>query len=162
MKWATRRHPFLSPRIHRRQTLRRHMAGSPLEAREILDIEPSRQRSRRKPTPPVSFTGTSKPDNVMIRRNGHVKVLDFGLAKTTRIVNRTEVPLTEKLRQEVFSANRRRRCNGHVTLNMSPEQTRGKPVDGRSDIWSLGVVMYEMVAEGFHLRAKRLPTSSSR
>ena len=77
----------------------------------------------------------------MIRRDGYVKVLDFGLAK-----------LTEKQTSSVDSeAATRALVNtdpgsimGTVSY-MSPEQAAGREVDARSDIWSLGVVIYEMV-----------------
>lgn len=82
-----------------------------------------------------------KPDNVMIRRDRIVKVLDFGLAKLTETHSRpidTEAPTKVLVNTEP----------GVVmgTANyMSPEQARGLEVDARTDIWSLGAVLYEMV-----------------
>ena len=64
-------------------TLRRHMAGSPLEAREILDIAVQVASALEEAHAAGIVHRDIKPDNVMIRRNGHVKVLDFGLAKLT-------------------------------------------------------------------------------
>ncbi len=82
-----------------------------------------------------------KPENVMIRPDGIVKVLDFGLAKTFRTVGSTsasEVPtrLVETSPGIVMG----------TVKYMSPEQARGQDVDARTDIWSFGVVLYEMVA----------------
>lgn len=83
-----------------------------------------------------------KPENIMLRRDGYVKVLDFGLAK-----------LTEK-----SSAHQSSDSDAATLLQtdpgtvlgtaqyMSPEQARALPVDERTDIWSLGCVLYEMVA----------------
>ena len=82
-----------------------------------------------------------KPENVMLRRDGFVKVLDFGVAKliqsgpavenagSTRTVLQTDVGTVV----------------GTVSY-MSPEQARGEQVDARTDVWALGVVLYEMVA----------------
>jgi serine/threonine-protein kinase len=81
-----------------------------------------------------------KPENIMLRRDGYVKVLDFGLAK-----------LTEQPTTDVTTAARARvKTDTGVVMGtscyMSPEQARGLAVDARTDIWSLGVVLYEMVA----------------
>jgi eukaryotic-like serine/threonine-protein kinase len=83
-----------------------------------------------------------KPENVMIRRDGIVKILDFGLAK-----------LIEKKKSSADSEAETRaliKTNPGVimgtALYMSPEQAKGKEADERTDIWSLGCVLYEMVS----------------
>ena len=82
-----------------------------------------------------------KPENIMIRPDGYVKVLDFGLAK-----------LSEPGSAEAFAdaSNRAVRTGSGVVIGtvgyMSPEQARGQTVDARSDIFNFGAVIYEMVA----------------
>ena len=83
-----------------------------------------------------------KPENIMLRSDGLVKVLDFGLAKLSE--NAPDNVDTEgETRAQVKTAPGV--IMGTVQY-MSPEQTRAKPTDARSDIWSLGCVIYEMTA----------------
>jgi Tol biopolymer transport system component len=79
-----------------------------------------------------------KPENIMVRRDGIVKVLDFGLAKPTASET-SETPDEKDLVKTIPGM-----IMGSVRY-MSPEHARGLVVDGRTDIWSLGVVLYEML-----------------
>ena len=79
-----------------------------------------------------------KPANVMITRDGHVKVLDFGLAKLAEDKGQPQGSATEAL-----PITREGSILGTVPY-MSPEQLRGHDVDARSDIFSLGILIYEL------------------
>ena len=81
-----------------------------------------------------------KPENIMIRRDGYIKVLDFGLAKLTK---------HPKLDGTATMSTLLNSSPGTVmgtAAYMSPEQARGVAVDMRTDVWSLGVVLYEMIS----------------
>ena len=81
-----------------------------------------------------------KPANVMLAGDGRVKVLDFGLAKL-----KPDVSTTTTTRLETHSLTSAHAIVGTAAY-MSPEQAEGRPVDHRSDIFSLGVVLYEMAS----------------
>lgn len=83
-----------------------------------------------------------KPENIMLRRDGYVKVLDFGVAKLA------EPAFAEATADEAESMALAETNLGSImgtVRYMSPEQACGVPVDKRTDIWSLGVLLYEMV-----------------
>lgn len=85
-----------------------------------------------------------KPENIMIRRDGYAKVLDFGLAKLVQAGGAT----TNSGSEDPTIALHRTKPGAVMgtAAYMSPEQARGLQVDARTDIWSLGVVLYEMLA----------------
>jgi hypothetical protein len=80
-----------------------------------------------------------KPENIMVRPDGYVKVLDFGLAKLTEVQSfsgSSDDPTMLTTPGQVMG----------TYAYMSPEQARGQNVDARTDVWSLGTVLYEMLA----------------
>jgi serine/threonine protein kinase/Tfp pilus assembly protein PilF len=84
-----------------------------------------------------------KPDNIMLRRDGIVKVLDFGLAKLTRERQTSGTDSLAPTQNFINTAVGMVMGTAHY---MSPEQARGLEVDARTDIWSLGCVLYEIIA----------------
>lgn len=84
-----------------------------------------------------------KPENIMVRSDGYIKVLDFGLAKLAQPQAETGQSLFQRLAESDVAS-----IPGLLvgTINyMSPEQVRGQTLDQRTDIWSWGVVLYEML-----------------
>jgi tetratricopeptide (TPR) repeat protein/tRNA A-37 threonylcarbamoyl transferase component Bud32 len=97
-----------------------------------------------------------KPANIMIMRNGHVKVMDFGLAKQLLPAGSTAD------QEETLSAVTQSGAIVGTLAYMSPEQLQAKPADARSDIFSFGIVLYEMLA-GSHpfQRTSAMETASA-
>src|SRR6185503_13962459 len=82
-----------------------------------------------------------KLENIMLRRDGYVKIMDFGLAKLTE----RDVSIDGEAQTQMLINTTPGVVMGTVYY-MSPEQARGLPVDARTDVWSLGVVLYELIA----------------
>jgi serine/threonine protein kinase len=82
-----------------------------------------------------------KPENIMVRKDGYVKVLDFGIAK---LIESREQPFDSEGATKIMVKTNPNAVVGTVRY-MSPEQARSQTVDARTDLWSLGVLLYEMV-----------------
>src|ERR1044072_9211762 len=125
------------------ETLRHRLGGPPMDLSEVLNVGIQIAGALEEAHAAGIIHRDIKPENVMIRRSGHVKVLDFGLAKLM------EKPASDDTDTEAVTRALVQTDAGMVlgtSQYMSPEQARGKPVDGPTDIWSLGVVLYEMTA----------------
>ncbi len=125
------------------QTLREHMQTAPMKLGEVLNVAAQVASALVAAHAAGIVHRDIKPENIMLRRDGIVKVLDFGLAKLTERLPPDSVDTEAQTRVAV---NTEPGVVMGTVIYMSPEQARGIPVDARTDIFSLGVVLYEMVA----------------
>ncbi len=119
---------FIAMDCYEGDTLKEKIAKDPLTTEEALDIACQAAAGLSKAHEAGMVHRDIKPANVLITRDGLVKIVDFGLAKLS---GRTRLTRTG--------------TSAGTVCYMSPEQLRGADVDHRSDIWALGVVLYEMI-----------------
>ena len=125
------------------ETLRDRIRNAPLQPGEAVDVG-IQIASALSATHSVGIVHRDiKPENIMLRRDGIVKILDFGLAKLIRERPTTGTDSLAPTQNFINTAVGMVLGTAHY---MSPEQARGFEVDHRTDIWSLGCVLYEMIA----------------
>jgi serine/threonine protein kinase len=135
---------FLATEFVDGQTLRDYLHGRQLKLGEILDIGIQVLAALDAAHEAHIVHRDVKPENVMIRRRDRVvKVLDFGLAKVAEKKSSTIKSEASEAATEFKTAPGT--IVGTIRY-LSPEQARGSAIDERTDIWSTGVIMYEMVA----------------
>jgi serine/threonine protein kinase/Flp pilus assembly protein TadD len=125
------------------KTLRERLKESALSLAEVLDIAIQTASALAAAHEARLAHRDIKPENVMIRPDGFVKVLDFGLAKLVEQKNKSALGLEDS------TAVQNQTAKGVImgTVNyMSPEQAKAERVDERTDIFSLGILIYEMIA----------------
>ncbi len=135
---------FIATELIEGQTLRRRLASGPLDTGEALDIILQAASAVAAAHEAGIVHRDIKPENVMLRKDGYVKVLDFGLAKLSGPKNAVRVSDPEAT--TALLGNTSPGVVMGTAHYMSPEQARGLNTDERTDIWSLGVVLYEMLA----------------
>jgi eukaryotic-like serine/threonine-protein kinase len=125
-------------------TLRQKVTEARMEPSEVLDVSVQIASALSAAHEAGIIHRDIKPENVMLRRDGYVKLLDFGIAKLAdKCKSRDYWGSTAPTKLQMKTST------GAVlgtSSYMSPEQARGLAVDARTDIWSLGVVLYEMTA----------------
>jgi serine/threonine protein kinase len=142
-KLGTRDLHFIAQEFIEGQTLRRRIEAGALPLLEALDVALQAANALQSPHAMGIAHRDIKPENIMLRPDGFIKILDFGLAKLLWTdASQSERPTTAITMPDETMPGM---ILGTVAY-MSPEQARGLKVDARSDIWSLGVVLYEMIA----------------
>src|SRR2546425_6510593 len=125
------------------ETLRERALKAPLRLAEALEIAAQIAGAVSAAHAAGIVHRDVKPENVMIRTDGIVKVLDFGLAKLTAPLSIDSIDNEAPTRPNV---NTDPGVVMGTAVYMSPEQARGLTIDARTDIFSLGIVLYEMIA----------------
>lgn len=133
---------FLAAEFVDGETLRERMKREPPGLREVLDIAVQIANALCTAHEAKIVHRDIKPENLMIRPDGFVKILDFGLAK---LIGQKHLPINLEDETEKQSQTAEGVILGTVRY-MSPEQAKGEKIDARTDIFSLGVVIYEAVA----------------
>ena len=122
------------------ETLAERIKLEPMEIREVIDVAVQIADALAEAHSRGIVHRDIKPANIMLTARGQVKVLDFGLAKTVR---REDVADSEIATESLISEQG---VIAGTVPYMSPEQLRAEAIDARSDIFSLGVVLYEMIS----------------
>jgi eukaryotic-like serine/threonine-protein kinase len=129
-------HPFIVMEKLEGVSLKERMRGNPMELDEILDIGIQVADALAASHAKGIIHRDIKPANIFVAQSGQTKILDFGLAKSAREPGSSDVAMEDSLTAMGVIPG--------TAVYMSPEQARGEELDPRSDLFSFGVVLYEM------------------
>jgi Tol biopolymer transport system component len=141
--------PYIVTELLEGETLRARLAGGAIPVRKAIDYAIQTARGLAAAHEKGIVHRDLKPENLFVTNDGRVKILDFGLAKLTQ----PEGPAAGQTNLPTAPANTE---PGGVVMGtlgyMSPEQVKGKPTDQRSDLFSFGAILYEMLSgsRAFH------------
>jgi serine/threonine protein kinase/thioredoxin-like negative regulator of GroEL len=132
---------YIASELIEGETLRERLMRGPIQLSEAVDIATQVAGALVAAHDAGVVHRDIKPENIMLRPDGYVKVVDFGIAKLAE----QEMPAMTLTDDALSVVETNLGSILGTARYMSPEQARGAPVDKRTDIWSLGVVLYEMV-----------------
>jgi TolB-like protein len=132
---------YIASELIEGETLRERLTRGPMQLSEAVDVAIQVASALAAAHQAGVVHRDIKPENIMLRPDGYVKVLDFGIAKLAE----QEVPVTIPRDEALLLVETNLGSILGTVRYMSPEQACGAQVDKRTDIWSLGAVLYEMV-----------------